>query len=150
MIEAKDDGVSHINIYSKGQTELGRFLSNFSDCYVNIDGQVFRTIEGYWYWLGCKDNRLLKTNGWESKKLGRELQVPDWNKDPEFERKIGYAITLKIISNEWCKQELIKSKDLPLYHYYTYGTKIMMVKDGLWIINLIAHIRQELIDGVIQ
>ena len=26
----KDDGVTHINIYSKGQTELGGLLSNFS------------------------------------------------------------------------------------------------------------------------
>lgn len=150
MIDQKDDGISHINVYSKAQTELGRFLSNFSDCNVETEDGVFRTIEGYWYWLSCKDDRLRKTNGWESKKLGRKLRVPDWNKDPEFERKISYAITIKILSSEWCKQKLIQSDTLPLFHYYCYGSKVIMVKEGLWMINLIDHIRSELKTGVLK
>jgi len=59
-----DDGLSHINIYSKGMTELGRLLSNFANTPVNTpqDGK-FTSIEGYWYWLlGKNDNReVLRT-----------------------------------------------------------------------------------------
>ena len=29
MYKPKDDGITHINIYSQGKTQLGRFLSNF-------------------------------------------------------------------------------------------------------------------------
>ena len=149
MIDPKDDGISHINVYSKAQTELGRFLSNFSDCYVLTKDGNFRTIEGYWYWLGCKDERLRDTKGFESKKLGRELRAPDWNKDPEFEAKIAYAITVKILSSIDCRRLLIQSDPLPLFHYYCYGSKVIMVKDGLWMINLIDHIRRELVEGKI-
>lgn len=149
MIDPNDDGISHINIYSKANTELGKFLSNFSDCYVNTEDGVFRTVEGYWYWLGCKDDRLRNTNGWKSKSLGRELRVSDWNNDPEFERKIAFAITMKILSSDWCKSQLIYYDPLPLFHYYCYGGKVIMVKEGLWIINLIDHIRSELKSGVL-
>ena len=30
MIDPKLDGIEHINIYSKGKTELGRLLTNFA------------------------------------------------------------------------------------------------------------------------
>jgi hypothetical protein len=147
MIDPKDDGVSHINIYSKAQTEIGRWLSNFSDCNVATEDGNFRTIEGYWYWLSVKDDRLRKTNGFESKKLGRELRAPDWVKDPVFYQKISYAIIVKILSSEWAKAQLIQTGKLPLFHYYVYGHKVNMVKEGLWIVKLIDDLRTELIEG---
>jgi len=30
MINPEEDGITHINIYSKGKTDLGRMLSNFA------------------------------------------------------------------------------------------------------------------------
>ena len=49
------DGVTHINVYTKGKTELGRMLSNLhsSDTNIEIDGEVltFKTLEGFWYFL---------------------------------------------------------------------------------------------------
>lgn len=145
-----EDGITHINIYSKAKTEIGRFLSNFSDCNVKTEDGIFRTVEGYWYWLSCKDERFRMTNGFQSKKLGRELRAPDWVKDPDFYRKIGMAITIKIISDREMSWKLVETGSLPLYHYYVYGGKIVMVKEGLWMINLIDHIRTELRTGVIN
>lgn len=152
-----EDGINHINVYSKAKTELGRFLSNFSDCNVaTLDGP-FKTIEGYWYWLNLPEGtpereKLRITNGFDSKFLGRDLKAPDWGPkkfDLDFERKICYAITVKILSNRWCCLELIKSQGKPLFHYYVYGTKVIMVKDGLWMLRLMEQIRDELINGVI-
>ena len=144
MIDPSEDGISHINVYSKGKTELGRYLTNFGECYVDTDHGNFRTVEGYWYWLACHDDRLRHTDGWESKKLGRELRVPDWPKLDNFERYIMQAIMNKMV-RPWCTEELIKTGKLPFYHYYVYNGRVIMPKDGLWMINLMTEFRDELV-----
>lgn len=71
MIDPNEDGISHINVYSKGRTGIGRFLSNFTFYPIHtVDGE-FHSIEGYWYWLTCRDDRLRYLHGYEAKKLGR-------------------------------------------------------------------------------
>ena len=47
MINPQNDGVDHINIYSKGLTELGRFLSNFEHILITTEDGDFNSIEGY-------------------------------------------------------------------------------------------------------
>jgi hypothetical protein len=56
MIDPKKDGIEHINIYSKGRTALGIFLSNFTQCDLETEDGEFSSIEGYWYWLLCPKN----------------------------------------------------------------------------------------------
>lgn len=51
MIDPNKDGIDHINIYSKGKTALGKFLSNFTQCDVETKHGEFGSIEAYWYWL---------------------------------------------------------------------------------------------------
>jgi hypothetical protein len=47
----EEDGVTHINIYSKGKTELGRWLTNFSYSPFNHpEYGKFLSMEGFWYW----------------------------------------------------------------------------------------------------
>ena len=67
------DGDTHINIYSKGQTELGKWLSNFTFHPIKIDGIVFKSIETYWYYLLTDDVQILDTFGYKSKELGKEI-----------------------------------------------------------------------------
>lgn len=145
MLDPKEDGISHINIYSKGATELGRYLSNFADCHIDTEDGYFRTVEGYWYWLGCKDDRLRNLEGWACKKLGRELRVSDWNNDPSFEKKILRAIAEKIVSRPACVTWMVQSGTLPFFHYYTYGSKVIMPKEGLWMVDFITQFRDELV-----
>lgn len=141
----KEDGITHINVYSKGQTPLGRYLSNFSDCHVHTEDGYFRTIEGYWYWLSTKHEPLRDFPGWQCKKVGRGLRAPDWPKTPKFEEKIMRAIMIKISTNEWCVDQLSQTDTLPLYHYYVIDGKAVQVKEGLWMINLITEFRDELV-----
>ena len=92
------DGIDHVNIYSAGRTELGRFMSNFAQAPIQtIDGS-FASIEGYWYWLGCEhtDRDTLRTvSGFAAKKLGRALQAEDWPNTSQFRLKIAVAILQK-------------------------------------------------------
>lgn len=138
----QDDGKTHINIYSKGRTEIGRFLSNFSDCNIITEDGPFRTIEGYWYWLSSKDDRLRKTNGFESKKLGRSILAQDWLKDGVFKDKIRKAIYIKLISHPKMLEQLLVTK-LPLTHYYVYGDRVIDVPEASWITEFIEWLRND-------
>lgn len=45
------DGVNHINVYSRGVTEIGRVLSNFEPCEIETNHGTFASLEGYYHWL---------------------------------------------------------------------------------------------------
>lgn len=123
------DGIDHINIYSKGKTEIGRWLSNFSYSPIQTEHGSFNSIEGYWYWQTTLNDHLRNLHGFSAKKLGKEsekvLEIP-----PEvFQEKIKKAIDLKL---------KLRSKDiadinLPLAHYYEYGGKRVEKLEYNWI-----------------
>lgn len=144
QLNPKDDGITHINIYSKGETSLGQMLSNFYNNISDIktkDGK-FKSVEGYWYWLSIecdlKDKEILRTvYGFNAKKVGKQL-VDKFGKrfDDDFENKIIRAIWDKVKQHTLLFDE--KYRDLPFEHYYNYGGKIYDVKDKyLWMIGAI-------------
>lgn len=144
MYNPEKDGIDHINVYSKGKTELGRFLSNFSECNLTLPEGKFKSIEGYWYYLNTdhEDKELLMNlYGWEAKKVGRELGASDWNSDKLFKSKIKLAIAQKLLNNSNFLNKLIDCK-LPLVHYYTYKDKVVVPKDGEWILNFISSFKE--------
>jgi predicted NAD-dependent protein-ADP-ribosyltransferase YbiA (DUF1768 family) len=142
----ENDGVDHINVYSKGKTGLGRALSNFShapfDC---VDGH-FESVEGYWYWLTCTHpdrDKLRDVYGYQAKALGRELRGQDWPEETaSFRRKVCAAILCKLKQNQWIFDKLDES-NLPLVHYYVYGTKVVEPEAGKWQLEFLESIRGE-------
>ena len=150
-IDPFKDGITHINIYSKGQTELGRWMSNFAFSPVNLreDGK-FNSIEGYWYWLLSEDNNrdVLRTmDGWLAKERGRQLVEGDWPSDRnlEFRARIHEAIKTKVNTYPEYKERL-KNSALPFQHYYVYGGKVVKVQKGEWILHIWEDLRKELKD----
>ena len=147
MYLLQNDGIDHINIYSRGKTELGGFLSNFAYSPFNHPKfGSFNTVEGFWHWLktGKKHDEFRILSGMDSKKLSRKLE----GSFPEnFKKTIKEAILLKIESNEKFKQ-LLKESTLPLTHYYYYGDevthKIITPDNSKWLINYIEDIRKYL------
>lgn len=118
MVIIGEDGKTHINIYSKGKTELGQFLSNFKYCQTRTPDGIFCSIEGYWYWLSTGDERLRHLYGVAAKKLGKSL--PRVKKDEaEFRRKIELACWQKIHSMPEMLNQF-KQSTLPFAHYYEY------------------------------
>lgn len=142
MIIEGEEGVTHINVYSKSKTELGKWLSNFSHSPISLEEGVFNSIEGYWYWLSCFDDRLKNMSGFAAKQLGKELRG-EFNHTPDnFEEKIKKALDVKLKTYLNKSKELCES-DLPLCHYYEYGGK--RVNSGhSWIIDHIELRRQML------
>jgi hypothetical protein len=135
-----EDGKDHINIYSKGETTLGRLLSNFHAAPFKhpIHGP-FTSIEGYWYWLTTRDGRLRGEWGYHAKKLGQSL--PKKREVLGFEKYIKEALTIKL--NKPSIEKLLKeTKPTKLKHYYVSDDgKIFdqTEKNQWWIDHIMDH-----------
>lgn len=151
MFDPKLDGVDHINIYSKGNTVLGRLLSNFTrvpftftELYKELGS--FESIEGLWYWLRLYNHQLPEDHehnrrvdelrtlwGTQAKQKGRELRnqliahQPEEQPESAFQSVISAAIAEKVIANEQIV-ELLNESSLPFVHYYVYGDKVKVVE----------------------
>jgi hypothetical protein len=95
MIPEGVDGIDHINVYSKGKTALGRWLTNFAYSPITIpEFGDFASIESYWYFLGCEDDNLRHLHGFAAKKTGKA--IPKTIDRPNFNELICKAIDIKI------------------------------------------------------
>lgn len=122
-IKPSEDGITHINAYSKGKTELGRLLSNFAlTPFVHSKYGSFTSLEGFWYWAatGKIHGDLRTLHGYIAKALGKS-----------YERVDNNTFELDILSASKCKVEqnnnlllLLEKNELPLVHYYVYGNWI--------------------------
>ncbi len=152
VYDPKDDGVTHINIYSRGKTDLGKALSNFahSPFHHPIHG-YFASIEGFWYWLstGGKRNELRALYGYQAKEAGRVVReemkkMGGLVEVKDFKAQIKKAILCKIEQNQKLKEDL-KASTLPLTHYYVWGEapniKVSQPSDFAWIYEYIQDIR---------
>ena len=119
MYDPRYDGVDHINIYSKGKTELGTFLTNLSNVKVTTKNGDFSSLEAYWYWLSTKDERLRYLGGFAAKKLGKTLKREMLDEN-EFRNCIYEASWNKIHRHPQCLQ-MFKESTFPFTHYYVYG-----------------------------
>lgn len=145
------DGITHINVYSRGKTEIGRFLSNFS--YAPFTHPIygdFNSVEGFWYWYLSKNRpEILRTlYGAEAKKQGRLLTDNDDRKfilDSQREELLeAMRIKLRTYPKYW--RLLVDTGDLPFMHYYVLpGDKIMdLTKKYQWIMDEFYDVRNKL------
>lgn len=116
----KTDGVNHINIYSAGKTELGKFLSNFAYSPITTDDGHFDSVEGYWYWLSNRQEMMRATHGYSAKKAGKAYPKVVQLTEEEFQRKITTACWVKIHSNPHML-DLFRNSTLLFAHYYVFN-----------------------------
>lgn len=120
------DGVSHINVYSKGKTELGRLLSNFAHTPFEIEDERFESVEGWWYWRQCGDDQLCNLYGYKAKKIGSVLTEGLDFPDPTEEELLQVYHTKLLYNSDLAK--LFVANKLPYDHYYVYGDKVVFPK----------------------
>ena len=143
------DGKDHINVYSKGRTEVGRLLSNFAHTPFEhpTDGR-FESVEGYWYWLLSKHedrDRLRRLHGFLAKQVGREQRAPDdpQHTDQAFREKIYYAFEAKLKGNPELAR-MLKDSTLPFKHYYAYEKRIVTLPQHDWVLVYWDRLRYDL------
>jgi len=140
----ENDGVDHINIYSKGNTAIGQWMSNFADApFICPDG-AFRSIEGYWYWLRSSHpdrDQLMNLHGYEAKRVGRIMTDNESRRNPGgFQKSILIAILNKVKQTEELLKLLAES-ELPFDHYYVYSGDRIDGRSYEWLIDGIEKMR---------
>lgn len=135
------DGIDHINVYSKGRTNLGRHLSNFSfsPFKVPLLGK-FYSVEGFWYWWMTRDDKCRTLWGFQAKEYGKS--VPKVHDEPT-QRLLKIVYKAKLNGNSLLKRA-VKESTLNFTHYYVYSGKVVCPKRFLWTGELWNEIREEL------
>lgn len=139
-LSPEGDGQTHINIYSKGKTWLGKELSNFAHRpFCHAEHGLFASVEGYWYWLTRQDDRLRHAHGFKAKEMGVGMPTVRRVHHEQFQAFICQALDAKLEQHPDIGKAL-KESTLPLEHYYAkfYGDtlKITEPKNSQW---LLAH-----------
>lgn len=141
-----EDGITHINIYSKGKTELGRLLSNFSRTPFTYEPYgYFESAEAFYYWYctGQKHDDLKVLYGFNAKNKGIQ-----YNSDridilgltcDDFEI-LQNSLVRKIACNPDIAN-LLKESTLPFYHYYNYSGKVIIPEGVDWLSEIYEQIR---------
>ena len=138
------DGVDHINIYSKGQTSIGRKLTNFAHTPFVYNGLEFQSVEAAWYFYktGSQYHFLRDLRGFQAKKAGKALPKVE---KADFNDVILECIRCKLRQNKEILKEFANTT-LPLGHYYFYGTiddpKIVYLPQYQWIVDELERIRK--------
>lgn len=128
--EPMNDGVDHINIYTKANTALGKWMSNLSfSPFTHPDFGSFLCVEGAWHWFftGCQYNEFRFKSGFEARKLADLYKKDKVNLDREltaFEKMIIQQFIHTKFETYSSKLEEFKQSELPFAHYYYYGDKL--------------------------
>lgn len=138
------DGVDHVNIWSKGDTKIGRELSNFAPCHIYSQFGSFRSIEGLIYYMGSHDEQLRFMHGFEAKKRGQAVDKGYRHKPEVFRDIIIEAMEQKWKGIDPKIRNTLKEKfdKLPLVHYYEYAGKRIVSHTWLWQVEEWERIRR--------
>lgn len=144
QINPDEDGVSHINVYTRGKSKLGRDLSNFQEC--NIEHPYlgrFRTLEGLWYYMktGFSDEMFRILNGFDCRKKGKAMDSQQY---PLFTKMFKLGMVEKLAKSPSLQEDLIRN-ELPFVHYYNYRGKVIIPPRHEWQIEMWETLRQNLL-----
>lgn len=143
--DPNEEGITHINIYSKAQSPLGRILSNFDRRSLQTSIGYFQSVEGLIFYLGSFDDRLRTVAGYTAKTLGEQLDRGIRLPDDVFKRLVVEAMECKANKKEVV--HLLRNSTLPFTHYYHYGTKIIQLPKWAWQVEEWEKIRTRIKNG---
>ena len=133
------DGITHINIYSKGKTGLGKGLSHFAYTpFTHPYFGTFKCMEGLWFYLRNgqhllspekQDGNYRTLSGFDVKKYGRDFERHIY---PDFQEDILAANYQKIIQSSQL-QCWITESTLPFTHYYAFNGYVVHPKESEWL-----------------
>ena len=111
-----------------------RWLSNFEECNITIDGKLYQTTEHAFQAMKTLDHeehekvRLASTPG-KAKRLGRKVTLrPDWEK---IKDDVMYRVNkVKFESNPELKEKLLATGDQELVEGNTWGDRYWGVCGG--------------------
>lgn len=153
------DGINHINVYSKGKTELGRLLSNFAEIIIKTNNGDFNSVESWWYWTKMNNinsscliplfdekqlDEIRHRPGKSAKDYFRFLYKNDSTEVNPSREQLKEIYKLKLEQYPGIKKLLLKNT-LPLAHYYMMFEKKISADEYLWTVQLWDEIKKEIL-----
>ena len=125
-IDPTQDGIDHINVWSKAATPLGKWLSNFYlSPFEHPRYGRFSSMEAFWYWIatGRSHDELRNLWGFSAKAQGSKLErVP--MEEGDFQEAIIEGLRCKAATYpEMLK--LLSVTELPLRHYFVFNGRVV-------------------------
>ena len=140
----KDDGITHINVYSKGKTELGRLLSNFAHTPFKYNNEIFQSVESYWYYSKTGNLDFKDLIGYKAKECYRNKYPKNYKGSNPSKEQLKEIYKLKLQHHPNIKKLLLQN-NLPLAHYYIMDGKQIDANEFLWTVKLWEEIKDELL-----
>jgi hypothetical protein len=151
------DGLDHINVWYRGETDLGKALDQLADTpFIHPVYGNFGSIEGFWHWLrsATRDDRVRHMSGMKARNFGAKLRT-QWVKD--FRCEMMKATWLKIKQYPPL-ENAIKDSTLPfdLYTFHESASENETVAktfirtrpiSAFWIIRSLEEMRSALKEG---
>lgn len=129
-----DEGYTHINLYFRSKSKIGRALALENDQYhfdIPVHGK-FRSVTSYYYWLisGENDDAYRTLNGYNAKKLFVENGVKV-HFNPIKQRQYLEALEYQIYQNQELIDLIVNVTPLVFTRYIYFGlsNEVKGVKD---------------------
>lgn len=151
VLDPDDDGRTHINIYSRGYTELGRMLSNFYHSpFEHPKYGKFASMEAFYYYVstGFEHEWIRDYYGWQAKLKGKVLPKVNNFKTYDFYNEFEELLTSGLEWKLYYNPEIVKklcASELPFQHYYInpkYPNTAIHAKGSDWLIYGYDFIRK--------
>ena len=147
----EQEGETHINVYSRSETLLGRITSNFERMHFLVPGMgSFASMEAFYYYVstGERYDHLRKLSGLIAKREGQKLSAV---KRDDFDDEMRLGVRSKYNENKHTFDELFITDSfndhgdiLPFVHYYVVGGGRVIVPQGnAWLTEEWTAIRSE-------
>lgn len=144
VLDPLQDGITHCNIYSKGNTPLGANLSFFRHApYQHPQYGYFASLEATYHWIasGKKHDSLRSMAGAAARAVGKGY---DKIAIPNFHAEIADAVKFKMAQYPSLSMQLMNCT-LPLVHYWVddHGNPIYPEQHD-WIAEIYDRLRNSL------
>jgi len=146
----EEDGITHINIDYRGNSELGRLLHQFTPApFTHPHFGKFASVEGFWQYIRSveRDDRLRKLSGIVAFKHGQKAKE---YRDMNYCEVLDMANYYKIDQNPKIKKLMIKST-LPFECYYTQGEGniVTLPVNRARVIDCFTKLRKNFVEGIV-
>lgn len=118
----KDEGVTHVNIYSGSTLRLGRLLSHFAETpFTHPEYGRFQCMEGFYHYIskGMRHEFLRTADGFSARRFGERLSAVN---HPAFYAVINQGNVYKTLQNPDVMEAIMNTHtNLPFIHAYRHG-----------------------------
>lgn len=156
-----NEGIDHINVYSRSRTPQGKILSNFASTPFSLYGLRFASVEGFYQGMlfdsADERARIAGLSGADAKACQKQAHrqagdvIRTWDGRPvsyqgeEFDEEVRKAIRQKVRENLAVGEALLATGDLPLTHYYVmWGRPLLPRGEKGFLERTLTELRDEL------